>query len=90
MDGASTSLRPKIILEVNAYPDRLDLKDADIRLAKEMGAKLAVSTDAHTVAQLEMMKYGVFTARRGWAEALDVVNTLPYENLLKLFKSRRG
>ncbi len=78
-----------VILEINAYPDRLDLKDADIRLAKEMGAKLVISTDAHTTKQLEMMKYGVFTARRGWAEAGDVVNTLPLEKLLEIMKSRR-
>ncbi|HSR12587.1 MAG TPA: DNA polymerase/3'-5' exonuclease PolX [Thermodesulfobacteriota bacterium] len=79
-----------VVLEVNAYPDRLDLKDSDIRLAKEMGTRLAISSDAHTMAQLEVMKYGVFTARRCWAEAVDVVNTLPLDGILKVFKSRRG
>lgn len=72
-----------VILEINAYPDRLDLRDVDARLAKEMGAKLAISTDAHSVAQLDLMKFGVFTARRGWIEAQDVVNTLPLQELLK-------
>jgi DNA polymerase (family X) len=72
-----------VVLEINAYPDRLDLKDVDARLAKEMGAKLVISTDAHSTQQLEVMKFGVFTARRGWVEAKDVINTLSSEGLLK-------
>jgi DNA polymerase (family 10) len=72
-----------VVLEINAYPDRLDLKDVDARLAKDMGAKLVISTDAHSTVQLELMKFGVFTARRGWIEAKDVINTLPLEGLLK-------
>jgi DNA polymerase (family 10) len=75
-----------VVLEVNAYPDRLDLKDVDARMAKEMGAKLAISTDAHSTLQLELMKFGVFTARRGWIEAKDVINTLPTEGLLKTLR----
>ncbi len=75
-----------VVLEINAYPDRLDLKDVDARMAKEMGAKLVISTDAHSTLQLELMKFGVFTARRGWIEAKDVINTLPLEGLLKTLK----
>jgi len=75
-----------VALEINAYPDRLDLRDVDAHLAKEMGAKLAISTDAHSAAQLELMKFGVFTARRGWVEAKEVINTLPLEGLLKILK----
>ncbi|MDO9209153.1 MAG: DNA polymerase/3'-5' exonuclease PolX, partial [Deltaproteobacteria bacterium] len=75
-----------VVLEINAYPDRLDLRDVDARMAKEMGAKLAISTDAHSAAQLEMMKFGVFTARRGWIEAKDVINTLPLEKLMKILR----
>ena len=75
-----------VALEVNAYPDRLDLKDVDARMAKEMGAKLVISTDAHSTLQLELMKFGVFTARRGWIEAKDVINTLPTEGLLKTLR----
>jgi DNA polymerase (family X) len=71
-----------VILEINAYPDRLDLRDVDARLAKEMGAKLAINTDAHSAQQMELMRFGVFTARRGWVEAKDVVNTRPLEKLL--------
>lgn len=75
-----------VVLEINAYPDRLDLRDVDARMAKEMGAKLAISTDAHSAAQLAMMKFGVFTARRGWIEAKDVINTLPLEKMRKILK----
>jgi DNA polymerase (family 10) len=80
------SLDYGVVLEINAYPDRLDLRDVDARTAKEMGAKLVISTDAHSAAQLEMMKYGVFTARRGWVEAKDVINTQPLEGLLKILR----
>jgi DNA polymerase (family 10) len=80
------SLDYGVVLEINAYPDRLDLRDVDARTAKEMGAKLVISTDAHSAAQLEMMKFGVFTARRGWVEAKDVINTQPLEGLLKILR----
>ena len=73
-------------LEVNAQPDRLDLDDVHIRRAIEMGVKLAINTDAHGVGGLEVMRYGVATARRGWAEAKDVINTRPLEELLRLIK----
>ena len=75
-----------VVLEINAYPDRLDLRDVDARMAKEMGAKLAISTDAHSILQLELMKFGVFTARRGWVEAKNVINTLPLQGLLKVLR----
>jgi len=73
-------------LEVNAQPVRLDLDDVHIRRAIEMGVKLAINTDAHSVGGLDVMRYGVATARRGWAEAKDVINTRPLEELLKLIK----
>ena len=75
-----------VVLEINAYPDRLDLRDMDARLAKAMGAKLVISTDAHSASQMELMKFGVFTARRGWIEAEDVINTLPLEGLMKILR----
>jgi len=71
------------ILELNAYPERLDLSDLHCRKAKEKGVKLAVSTDAHMDQHLEWMKFGVATARRGWIEPQDVINTLPLSKLLK-------
>ncbi len=75
-----------VIVEINAYPDRLDLNDVNARMAKEMGAKLSISTDAHSRMQLDTMKYGVFTARRAWLEAKDVVNTLSVTRLLKVIR----
>jgi len=51
-----------------------------------MGARLVISTDAHSTAQLDLMKFGVFTARRGWVEARDVINTLPLQGLLKVLR----
>jgi DNA polymerase (family 10) len=51
-----------------------------------MGAKLAISTDAHSTPQLELMKFGVFTARRGWIEAKDVINTYPLDQMLKFLR----
>jgi len=73
-------------LEVNAQPVRLDLDDVHIRRAIEMGVKLAINSDAHSVGGLDVMRYGVATARRGWAEAKDVINTRPLEELLRLIK----
>jgi DNA polymerase (family 10) len=76
------------ILEVNAIPDRLDLDDAHIRRAVEMGVRLAVNSDAHNAEGLAAMEYGVATARRGWAETKDVVNTLPLNELLELLHNK--
>ncbi len=69
-------------LEVNAHPERLDLGDAHVRRAIELGVKLAVSSDAHSVGEFEWLHLGVATARRGWATAADVINTWPVERLL--------
>jgi DNA polymerase (family 10) len=65
------------IMELNAQPDRLDLDDRGCRLAKEIGVKVAISTDAHRVADLDLVRFGIDQARRGWLEPHDVVNTLP-------------
>jgi DNA polymerase (family 10) len=62
-------------LEVNANPHRLDLSGAGVRAAVEAGAPVVVNTDAHSVGEFDYVRYGVHTARRGWAEAADVVNT---------------
>lgn len=71
------------ILEVNSQPKRLDLKDMHVKMAVEYGCQLAVSTDSHHVHDLGYMELGVATARRGWAEKKDIVNTLPLKKLLK-------
>ncbi|MFW5760006.1 MAG: DNA polymerase/3'-5' exonuclease PolX [Cyclobacteriaceae bacterium] len=73
-------------LEINSNPDRLDLNDKYIKQAKEIGLKLAISTDAHSIDNLEYMKYGVAQARRGWLEKGDVINTRSWKDLKKLLK----
>ena len=79
-----------VVVECNAYPDRLDLRDAHLRLAKQRGVRVVISTDAHSTTQLQVMKYGVQTARRGWLEARDVINTLPYEKFLAALRAKPG
>jgi len=76
-------------LELNSFPERLDLSDIHLKRAKEEGVLIAINTDAHMAAQLEMMKYGVMTARRGWLEKKEVINTQPLEKLLKLLYAKR-
>jgi len=71
-----------VVLEVNANPERLDLCDRDTRLARDKGIKVVISTDAHQPKHFQFMRYGVVTARRGWMEKKDVVNTYPPEKLL--------
>ncbi|MCJ2556012.1 MAG: DNA polymerase/3'-5' exonuclease PolX [Candidatus Thermoplasmatota archaeon] len=84
MDAA---LETNTALEINSWIDRLDLNDRDARLAKERGVKLVLGTDAHTLGQMHFMRYGIGTARRGWLEPEDVLNTLPAKELLAWFKS---
>ena len=72
------------ILDIDSYPDRLDLKDEYIRKAVEIGAKLGVSSDAHSVVQLHYLELGIAQARRGWATAKDIVNTRKVEEFPKM------
>ena len=74
------------IMELNAYTDRLDLNDLHCRKAKEKGVKIAISTDSHWTEHLSWIRYGIATARRGWLEPEDVINTLPLENLMTVLK----
>jgi DNA polymerase (family 10) len=69
-------------LELNAYWDRLDLNDVNLKVAKDMGIRISIGTDAHDVKGLHWMKFGVATARRGWLEPRDVVNTYSVKKLL--------
>jgi len=62
-------------LEINAFPDRLDLKDVHVKLAKERGVKIILGSDTHFVNNLVFMRFGVATARRGWLEKKDILNT---------------
>jgi len=66
------------VLELNAYPDRLDLDDQQLHKAKNMGIKISIGTDAHSVADMRWMRFGVGIARRGWLEKGDIVNTSSY------------
>jgi DNA polymerase (family 10) len=70
------------IVEINAMPDRLDLKDIHAFRARDLGVKLAIGTDAHSIAHLGLMRFGVGVARRAWCEPQHVLNTLPLEELL--------
>jgi DNA polymerase (family 10) len=76
------------ILELNAHPDRLDLTDRDCKMAKEMGVKVAISTDAHRTTDLDFMRFGVGQARRGWLEPDDVINTQSRTQLMKLLQKK--
>lgn len=76
-------------LELNSFPDRLDLKDDYLRWAKEeFGCKFVIGTDAHGAGQLPYIKYGVATAQRGWLEPEDVINTYPIKKLKGMLKSK--
>lgn len=75
-----------VAVECNAFPDRLDLRDVDLRAAKERGVKVVISTDAHSTVHLPFMQYGVKMARRGWLEKDDVLNTLPCDRLLRALR----
>ncbi len=79
-----------VIMECNASPERLDLKDTHLRMAKERGVKIVISTDAHTTRGLLAMRYGVQMARRGWLEKKDVINTLPLAKLLATLRAKPG
>lgn len=80
-------LKKNIWLEINAWPDRLDLPDNLVREAVKIGVKMVICTDAHASEHLDLMCYGVSVARRGWAEKGDIVNTLGYNDFLKELKS---
>ena len=79
-----------VAMECNSQPDRLDLRDTHLRMAKEAGVKIVISTDAHSTANLSLIEFGVRTARRGWIEPGDVLNTLGCEKLLAALRGRPG
>jgi len=75
-----------IMMELNCFPNRLDLKDIHCKMAKDIGVKIIISTDAHSKQQLNNMEYGVITARRGWLEDADVLNTFKFNKFIKGIK----
>jgi DNA polymerase (family 10) len=78
-----------VAMECNSYPDRLDLKDVYLRMCKERGVKVVISTDAHNAGNLSLIRYGVRMARRGWLEKRDVINTLPVGEFMGALRGRK-
>ncbi len=74
------------ILEINSFPERLDLRDQNIKRAKEAGVKMVINTDSHHKDQMRYIELGIAQARRGWVEKKDIINTQPLEKLLGFFK----
>ncbi len=81
-----SSIETDTYLEVNSQPDRLDLKDVYVKKALEAGCKLVINTDSHNRDSLKNIEFGIATARRGWAEKEDIVNTKPLKEIIKIFK----
>jgi DNA polymerase (family 10) len=79
-----------VAMELNANPRRLDLNDVHLMRARELGVKIVVSTDAHSVHHLDFMRYGVDQGRRGWLETMDVLNTQPTEDIDRWLGHKRG
>ena len=76
----------KVAMELNAYPDRLDLNDVHIRQAKQRGVKIVINTDSHHTSHMDKIRYGVLQARRAWLTKDDVLNTLPPQKFLGAMK----
>ena len=79
-----------VAMECNSYPDRLDLTDIYLRICKERGVKVVISTDAHNVIHLPFIRHGVTMARRGWLEKTNVINSLPAEQFLAALRPKPG
>ena len=85
----AAAARTGTALEINAYPDRLDLRDEHVRWARRRGVRFAIDSDAHAVGHLDVMRYGVGTAQRGWLTADDVINTWPLAKLRRFLRKGR-
>jgi DNA polymerase (family 10) len=81
-----TARENQVAMELNAYPDRLDLNDVHLRLARDRGVKIVVNTDAHHTSHFEKIKYGILQARRAWLTPKDVLNTLPEKEFRRAIK----
>jgi len=77
-----------VALEINSFPDRLDLCDQNIKRAKEAQVKMCINTDAHHKDQLRFIEFGIAQARRGWAEKKDIINAHPLKKLMEFFKKK--
>jgi DNA polymerase (family 10) len=79
-----------VAMECNSYPERLDLREVYLRMCKERGVKVVISTDSHNTMHLPFIRYGVTTARRGWLEKSNVINTLPVDKFLAALRPKPG
>ena len=84
------AVRTNTALEINAMPERLDLKDIHVLRAKELDVKLVICTDAHRAGHLELIRFGVGVARRGWCEAEHILNTRSLSEVEAFFKHNKG
>jgi DNA polymerase (family 10) len=87
MDAVLTAAaKHKVAMELNSYPDRLDLNDVHLRQAKQRGVKIVINTDSHHTSHLDKIRYGILQARRAWLTKDDVLNTLPAEKFAKAMR----
>ena len=82
----TAAAKHKVAMELNAYPDRLDLNDVNLRQAKQHGVKIVINTDSHHTSHMEKIRFGVLQARRAWLTKDDVLNTLPADKFAKAMK----
>jgi len=71
-------------LEINSFPDRLDLDDIHVKLAKERGVRFVLGTDSHSINHFDFMRFGIATARRGWLEKKEILNTSSVKDIEKI------
>jgi DNA polymerase (family 10) len=91
MDAVLTeAAKHKVAMELNSYPDRLDLNDVHLRQAKQRGVKIVINTDSHHTSHLDKIRYGILQARRAWLTKDDVLNTLPAQNFAAAMKHERN
>ncbi len=76
----------RVAMELNSYPERLDLNDVHLRMAKQHGVKIVINTDSHHTSHMEKLRYGITQARRAWLTKDDVLNTLPLQKFAKAMK----
>src|SRR3984893_787399 len=87
MDAVLTAAaKHKVAMELNSYPDRLDLNDVHLRQAKQKGVKIVINTDSHHTSHLDKIRYGILQARRAWLTKDDVLNTLPSARFAEVMK----
>src|SRR5215472_10845309 len=82
----TAAAKNKVAMELNAYPDRLDLNDVNLRQAKQHGVKIVINTDAHHTSHMEKIRFGVLQARRAWLTKDDILNTMPPQKFAKAMK----